>query len=79
MPAARAAGRRPAPAGSRHRRTDRVQKDLETFLRDSLAVLLFRKNMAKDAELLLLRHENPVLRRHADRVRDEPAGCGSPR
>jgi transposase len=29
--------------------------------------------MAKDAELLVLRHENAVLRRHADRVRYEPA------
>ena len=38
-----------------------------------LAVLLFRKDMTKDAELLVLRHENMVLRRHADRVRYEPA------
>ena len=35
--------------------------------------VLFRRDMTKDAELLVLRHENAVLRRHAHRVRYEPA------
>ena len=40
----------------------------------SLAVLISRKDLAKDAELLVLRHENTVLRRNAGQVRYEPVG-----
>jgi putative transposase len=39
----------------------------------SLAVLVFGGDRAKDAELLALRHENAVLRRHIGPVRYEPA------
>jgi putative transposase len=42
----------------------------------ALVVLVFRRDLAKEAELLVLRHENAVLRRHARRIRCESADPG---
>lgn len=39
----------------------------------ALAVLVFRRDLAKEAEVLVLRLENAVLRRHARQIRYEPA------
>ncbi|GAA1258108.1 hypothetical protein GCM10009646_52680 [Streptomyces aureus] len=39
----------------------------------SLPALLLRRDVSKDSELLVLRHENAVLRRHVPRMRYEPA------
>ena len=41
-----------------------------------LIALLFRGDHSKDAELVVLRHQNAVLLRNAGRVRYEPASRG---
>jgi hypothetical protein len=41
-----------------------------------LTVLVFRGDRAKNAELLVLRHQNAALRRNAGRVRYEPPRPG---
>ena len=42
-----------------------------------VAVLVFRADRSKDAEMLVLRHENAVLHRNIGRVRFEPVDARS--
>jgi putative transposase len=39
----------------------------------AVVTILVRREVSKDVELLVLRHENAVLRRHVKRVRYQPA------
>jgi hypothetical protein len=39
----------------------------------AVVAVFVRREVSKDVELLVLRHENPVLRRHVKRVRYQPA------
>jgi len=55
---------------------DRVQLKIACLLTrwsSGLVVLVLRGDAAKDSGLMVFRHENAVLRRHAGRVRYEPA------